>query len=257
MQADPEDMDYDYQQQRDDDKAADHAEMLADAGEDEVGMLAGKDRGAVLIVNSGETSGCKAHLALRGLPSDAPAIGVDARIVGSDKSLLLIVLQEVVPQQRYRRGNKCPAYREPVELHAQRIEHYEKDAEQNARASKVRGDADDHQEHDAEMRRHLHHRQERIDIPVLFKISHLLCGDDYVQDLDDLRGLYADTGEPYPALVAGAVVLPEDDERDEQQHIYRAQYLPLLAEDIRVNYRKDHEAGDTEEQRKGLDRDVL
>ena len=38
---------------RHDDKAADHAEMLADTGEDEVGMLCpGKDRGAVLIVNS-------------------------------------------------------------------------------------------------------------------------------------------------------------------------------------------------------------
>ena len=31
----------------------------------------------------------------------------------------------------------------------------------------------------------------------------------------------------------------------------------LLAEDIRVNYRKEHKTGDTEEQRKGLDRDVL
>ena len=107
------------------------------------------------------------------------------------------------------------------------------------------------------MPRHLHDGHKGVYILILLQIGHLLCGNDDIQNLDDLGRLYADAGETDPALVAGAVVLPEDDECNEQQHIYRAQYLPLLAEDIRVNYRKEHKTGDTEEQRKGLDRDVL
>ena len=238
MQADPYAVENNYQQQQHDYQAADHAEMLADAGENKVSVLSGKDCGVVLGVHAGKTPGSQALLALRRLPGYAPAVGVYRLIVGRDQSLLLVVLQKVVPQQRYGRGDQRAAYGEPVQPHSEHKEHHQENAHDYRRAPKVRGNDDYHTEHYHEMSRHLYDRQERVYILVLLQIRHLLGRDDYVQNLYDLGGLYAYAGKSDPAFVAGTVVLTKYNQRHKQQHIHRAQQLPLLAEYIRVNDRK-------------------
>ena len=102
------------------------------------------------------------------------------------------------------------------------------------------------------MPRHLHDGHKGVYILILLQIGHLLGGNDDIQNLDDLRGLYADAGETDPALVAGAVVLTEDDQCDQQRDIYHAQPLPLLTENIRVQHRQHDESDQPQKQRERL-----
>ena len=88
-------------------------------------------------------------------------------------------------------------------------------------------------------------------------VGHLLGSYNDVQDLDDLGGLDTDAGEADPCLVAGAVVLTEDDQRHQQQHVHRTQQLPLGAEDVGVDDGEENEGADTEEHGEELHRDVL
>ena len=246
-----------YHQQQHDQQTAEHTVILADAGEDEVGVLPGKDRGAVPFLYAGEAAGGEGELALRRLPGDAPAIRVNGGVIRGDEALFLVVLEEVCPQQGNGRRNGRAADGEPVQPDAEDEEHDQKNGDEYCGASKVAGDDDYHAEHDHEMPRHLHDGHEGVYILILFKIGHLLCRDDYVQNLYDLRRLNAYTGEADPAFVAGAVVLPEEDERDDQQHVYHAQRLPLFAQQVRVDHREDDEHADAEEHGEHLNDDEL
>ena len=250
-------MDNDDRKQNDHNDAADHAQVFAHHREDEVGVLAGEDRGAVPLFHAGETAGGEGQLALRGLPGDAPAIRVDARIVRGDQALLLIVLEEIVPEKRNRRGHCRAAQREPVQPHAEQEEHAQEDEHDNRGASQVGGDHDDEAENDHEMAHHLHDGEEAVDIRMLFDIRHLPGGDDDIDDLDNLGRLDADTGEANPRLVAGAVVLAEDHQRDQQQHVDHTEKFPLGAENVRVNDREHDKGPDAKEHGEDLHRNIL
>ena len=52
-------MHYDYHQQHDKDDSADHTELLARRGENEVVMLTGKHIGRIARLNAGQTPVCK------------------------------------------------------------------------------------------------------------------------------------------------------------------------------------------------------
>ena len=75
---------------------------------------------------------------------------------------------------------------------------------------------------------------------ILLEIGHVLCTDDDIDDLDKLGGLNTDTGETDPCLVAGTVVLTEDNQGHQQRNDHRPQKLPLLTQKVRVNDGKDH-----------------
>ena len=257
LESDAHDVDDDNGKQDNHDDAADHAEVLPHRGEDEVRVFACKHRGAVSLLHAGETAGSEGQLALRGLPCDAPAVRVDARIIGGDQALFLVILKEILPQQRNRRRDSRAAQREPVEPHAKQKEHGQENQHDDRGAPQVRGDDDDEDENNAKMSHHLNHRKEAVDVLMLFDIGHLPRGDDDIEDLDNLGGLDADAGEANPRLVAGAVVLAEDDQRHQQQHVDRRQQLPLRAENIRINDGEDHEGPDAEEHGEDLHRDIL
>ena len=77
---------------------------------------------------------------------------------------------------------------------------------------------------------------------MLLQIGHQLCRQDNVKDLDDLRGLYADTGETDPALVAGTVIRTEEHQRHQEHNDDHTQELPLATQNIRVDNGK-HDKG--------------
>ena len=209
-------------------------------------MLAGKDRVAVSVVHAGEPPGGERQLALGGLPAYAPAVGVDALVVGREQALLLVVLEEVGPQQRDRRREGRRAEGEPVEPHAEGKHHREEDAQDDRRAPEVGGDHHDDAENAEKVRAHHDNGRDVVDVPVLLEVGHLLGADDDVDDLDNLRGLDADTGEADPALVAGVVLNAEDIERDHEQPVEHEQQLPLFAEQVGVDDRKYHKGDHAE-----------
>ena len=237
--------------------AADHTQLLADTGEDKVRVLAGKGGVAVLRVHAGGTAGGQGDLALVGLPVDAVVVGVDTGIIGGQDTLFLIVLQEVFPQQRHHGGHRRAAQSKPVEPHAQGEKHGQEDAEDDGGASQVRGDHNDGAKHQDEIAGHQHDGLKGVDVPVFLQEGHLLGGHHDVDDLDDLGGLDADACEADPCEVAGAVVLPEKAQSDQQQHLDADQDLPLTAQQVRIDDREQHEGADAQEDGEDLHDDLL
>ncbi len=250
-------MDHNDAQQHHNRDTAQHTQIFAHTGEDKVRMLTGEDSSGMSLLHAGETAGSKGQLTLGGLPGDAIAGGVNAGVIGSDKALLLIVLQKVGPQQRDRCRHRCAAHAEPVHLDACCKEHCKKDEKNDKAGTKVRGDDNDGAENHHKVAYHLHDGGEGIDIVVFLEPCHMPCADDYVDYLDKLRGLYTDTGKTNPRLVAGAVVLTEDDQCDKQGDDDAPQKLPLLAQQVSVNNGKDHERADTNEYRKALNCNIF
>ncbi len=218
-----------------------HAKRFAHTGENKVRMLAGEHRGIEALLHTGESAGGQGHFTLGGLPCDTVAVGVDGGVIWGDKALLLIVFQKVCPQQGNRRRHHRAAQSKPVEPDPHSEDHGKEDAHDDCCGAKVRGDADDQNEDDAEVARHLDNGEEGVEILILFKIGHLFGGDHNINDLDDLRGLDADACEADPALVAGAVILTEDDQRHQKQKVDDTQHLPLLAQEVRVYNRQRNE----------------
>ena len=130
-------MDNYYTQKHDNNKAAYHAELLPCRREDKVGMLACENAVSVSGLNARKPSRSKSKLALRRLPCDAPAVGVNGRVIGRYKALLLVILEEICPQQRDRRRNSRAARCKPIQLYAEYKEHYEEYGQQYKRASEV------------------------------------------------------------------------------------------------------------------------
>ena len=220
-------------------------------------MLAGEGGVAVLRVHAGGAAGGQGDLALVGLPVDAVVFRVDAGVIGRQQAVFLIGLEKVLPQQGHHGGDGRAAQSEPVEPHAQGEEHGQENAEDDGGAAQVGGDHNNGAEDQDEVPRHHGHRGEGIDVPVLLEPGHLLGGDDDVDDLDDLGGLDADAGEADPGPVAGAVVLAQDAQGDQQRDLDADQELPLSRQQIRVDHREEHIGADAQEHGEDLHDDLL
>ena len=112
-----------YDQQQDHHQTADHTQGLSDGRKDKVRVFAGKNCCGMLGVHPGHAAGGKAHLALGRLPGDAVACGIHRGVIGGHKTLLLIILEKIIPQQRYRSGHSGKARRKPVQLYSRRKQH--------------------------------------------------------------------------------------------------------------------------------------
>ena len=104
---------------------------------------------------------------------------------------------------------------------------------------------------------HLRDRDDRVDVAVFLQPGHLLGRDNDVDDLDDLGGLNADAGKANPALVAGAAVLTEDDQGDQEENVDDAEQLPLLAQQVGIDEGEHNKGGQTEKQGKDLNNDAF
>ena len=131
-------MDHHDQQEYDHCDTADHSQLFSHTGENEVGVLSGKDCGTVLRIHSGEPSGGKSQLALSGLPGDAPAVRIDGGVIRGNQALLLIIFQKVGPEQWDSRSHSGTAQSKPVQPDAQHEEHRQEDQQQDRGASRPR-----------------------------------------------------------------------------------------------------------------------
>lgn len=106
-------------EQKHDEHARDHAELFARNGENEVGVLAGQRADCVCApwpeTETGGLSAMRGILASGRLPCDAPAVGVDAGIVRRENTQALVLIEEVVPEERDRKRDRRAADEEPVE----------------------------------------------------------------------------------------------------------------------------------------------
>ena len=95
-----------------------------------------------------------------------------------------------------------------------------------------------------------------VEVFVFLEIADVLCHQHDVDHLDDLAGLDADAEEADPALVAGAVVVPEGDQRQQQQHGHRHQNRPLVGNQIHVQHGQQDKKRDADEQRHRLHQNI-
>ena len=108
----------DYAQKNDDGDAGDHAELLADGGEDAVGVasvIAALREAALAEAHARPAAGGQRVLAVVCLPGYALTGRVyDVGNVRREDSLFLIILEQKVPEQRNHRGNCRGGCRHPV-----------------------------------------------------------------------------------------------------------------------------------------------
>ena len=121
---------YDQKQNHDND-AADHPKFFTDTGEDKIGVFPGEYGCSVFGVHTGQSAGCKRQLALCGLPGNTPAVRVNGRILGSDQTILLIILQKMGPEKRNCRRDGSPPESEPIKTDTQRKEHGQENQKQD------------------------------------------------------------------------------------------------------------------------------
>ena len=143
----------------------------------------------------------------------------------------------------------CAAEQEPVQLEARDEHHHHKDKEEDERVSEVAGDAKDHEEKHAEMRRDLRDGEGGGEIPVIPQKGYVLRGEDDVDDLNDLGGLYADAEEAYPAAVARIALGAEGNEQEKERKFRDQQQRPLVGDDIRVDHSEQEVQHDADDER--------
>ena len=176
--------------------AADHAQFLADHGEDKVRLL-GRDGAALGLrplvqPRPFQAAGGQGQLALGGLEQHTVAPGVDLRGIGRDDAVLLVVRQKVVPGVGdHRRHGRGPDD-EPVKFQPAGKEQHQKDGKENQRAAQVARNHHDHAEGDCEMHRQLGHGEDIVETAVLLQVADVLCQYHDKGDLDHLAWLDAD-----------------------------------------------------------------
>ena len=221
-------------------------------------MLAGQRAGLRLCaVAETETGGLSAHegiLASGRLPCDAPAVGVDAGIVRRENTQALVLIEEVVPEERDRKRDRRAADEEPVEPDARHDQHNGKNGAEHDRRAEVLGG--EHQQYEcvAEMDDKLKNGEHRVEVLIFLQIGYLLGHQHDKHDLDDLRRLNADAEKAQPAGVAGIARNAERDEQQKEERLKAEQELPAACNDAHVENGQNIVEEKTEDKRKDLDR---
>ena len=104
---------------------------------------------------------------------------------------------------------------------------------------------------------HLYNSPEGIDIAVLLQPSHVFCGYNNVDYLNDFRGLDTDAGKTNPAVIACAAVRSKEHKRNKKGKVNAAEQLPLLSQEIRINKRQSNESNNPQKQREYLNDDAF
>ena len=202
---------------------------------------------ALAEARAGELAGAYGYLGLMRLPVDARVVRVNARVVGREDAVLLVVLEEEGPGQRYHGRYGREADYEPVYPHAYHEHHDGEDEEVHQRAAEVARYHDDDAEHQYEVQRELRDGGEAVQLAAGLEVDHVLGHDDYEGQLDYLRGLDAYAAQAQPGLVArGLVALSGEDEQEEERRARGVQPLPVVGEDVKVDDGYDDVAADAE-----------
>ena len=247
-------------QQHQNEDAADHAQLLADGGEHEVGVLgvegAGLGADAVVQALAGQTAVAQGVQALLGVPADAQALLVDGGVEDHHDAVLLILAHDVFPDQGPRRADAGQTAQEPPELHAAQVGHDDGDEHVDQSDAGVAAEDQDQAHNERQVEADHGNGPDRGDM--LPMDAHGLRQDDDEGDLADLTGLHVDrhARQMDPAALAGGAGDAEGDDEQHEQQVEDKQQIAALGEDVHVDQREQEIEHDAQQQSEGLDEHV-
>ena len=170
----------------------------------------------------------------------------------------MVILQNEVPDQGNHCGHRGKADGEPAQSKTGCKKHHNEDEEENQRRAKVaRGDNDDAENQD-KVRNDLRGRHGIIESArASLQCGNLFGKDDGEGELDNLRRLDADAEKAVPCLVAGAVIMTENDEAGDEYNIEDREDHPFVCKDVHVQNGHDDECADAEEHTQRLHNDIF
>ena len=131
----------DYAQKHDYRDAGDHAELLADRGEDAVGVpriIAALREASFAEADAGPAAGGQRVLAVVCLPGYALTGRVNnVRYIRREDSLFLIILEQEVPEQRHHRRDRRRCRRHPVPRDTGADEHDDENGQEYERTAEI------------------------------------------------------------------------------------------------------------------------
>ena len=242
LDADVDDADDDGRQQNEDRHAAEHAQLLTDGGEDQVGVLRG-DRAALhhrpvveslagdaAVLQRAQTAVHLIALVLRQR--------VDAR-VKQDPDAAAPVIAEELPQKRRGHQQNCSRTEEPQQAHAADECHDDENKQILQRNAEILRRHNDQAEHKDRDHRQPQHRRDMRDL--VLPDAHRLGEDHDERDLADLRRLDGkrQEAEVQPGAVAASGVAEGEEQQDEDRREDQQQLTPLR-NDIHVDQGEHH-----------------
>ena len=257
--ADHDAADYNGCQQKQDKETANHTQLLADGGEDEIRVLriepAGLGLSAVVKALTCHAASLKRNQAVLGMPAHIQPFRVNGRIENHQNTLLLVVADEPGPDQGCCRGDGSEGRQKPAQVDTAHVGHDDEDKHIGERHACIIRRHQNQPHHNGQQGGHLQYRKRRRDSVSID--AHGLGQNNDEGNLTELSRLNAERkpAERQPASIAGGTLDTPDEQGGDKQNIKDQKDLSPLGDDVDVDQGKNDIEDDSDEKRCGLNQD--